>query len=199
MPDNKETDLKNGLSPEEIELWEGMTRDVKPLEGREARAPVSKPKKKAPPVGSGLVVSHVPFALSTPPKPKVRGREIDGNTERRLQKGEIPIEGKLDLHGMNQGEARQALFSFIQSAQAAGKRCVLVVTGKGGAPRTSENWFDREPGVLKVNTPAWLREGALSDVVLRAVSAQPRDGGSGALYVYLRRNRDYTNSPEPGG
>lgn len=191
MTDNKETDSKNDLPSEDIDLWEDMTRDVKPLEGREKRAPVTKPKKPAPPV-----VSHVSPAPKAPPKPKARGREIDGNTERRLQKGEIPIEGKLDLHGMNQGEARQALFNFIQGAQAAGKRCVLVVTGKGSTGRTSENWLDREPGVLKANTPTWLREGALDDIVLRAVSAQPKDGGGGALYVYLRRDRDYINSPE---
>ena len=109
---------------------------------------------------------------------------------KRLERGELPIQGQLDLHGLNQADARQALFRFIQNAHASGKRCVLVITGKGSTQKTSENWLDREAGVLKRNTPGWLREGALADIVLTAVPAQIKHGGSGALYVYLRRNRD---------
>ena len=108
----------------------------------------------------------------------------------RLKRGELAIEGRLDLHGMNQGEAREALMRFIRGAHAAQKRCVLVVTGKGNTGRRSEDWLTSKPGVLKQNVPIWLREGDLSSIVLQAVAAQPRDGGYGALYVYLRRRRD---------
>ena len=190
MPDNKETDSKNGLSSEDMKLWEDVTRDVKPLEGREKRVADSRSRKKVPFVASSSVTGDVALPYGAAIKPKRRGRDVDRKTERRLQKGEMPIDGKLDMHGMNQDEARRALFHFIQNAYLAGKRCVLVVTGKGSAGRISGGQIERGAGVLRRNTPQWLREDALADIVLRAVEAQPRDGGAGALYVYLRRNRD---------
>jgi DNA-nicking Smr family endonuclease len=85
------------------------------------------------------------------------------------------------LHGMTQNEAHRALVSFMADAQAEGKRCVLVVTGRG---RLSEGG-----GVLRNQTPNWLNAPAIRSRLLAFATAQPRDGGSGALYVLLRRVR----------
>jgi DNA-nicking Smr family endonuclease len=91
----------------------------------------------------------------------------------------------IDLHGLNQAEAHQALRGFLRHSQASGARLVIVVTGKGG-PLDKEGWAP-ERGVLKRLTPRWLREPDLREVVLGFEEAGRAHGGSGALYVRLRR------------
>jgi DNA-nicking Smr family endonuclease len=66
-------------------------------------------------------------------------------------------------------------------AYAAGLRCVLVVTGKGGGEGR---------GVLRQMVPRWLGEASHRQYVLTFCPAQPRHGGDGALYVLLKRRRD---------
>ena len=195
MDDNKDDDPKNGLNAEDADLWREMTKDVKPLPGREYKPAASTPKKATKAKKDKPVHTQMPPKAKS--KPIARGRDIDAATAKRLKRGDMPIEGKLDLHGMNQGDARNALINFIVNAQSAGKRCVLIVTGKGNTGRTSQDWLAREPGVLRRNVPLWLYESELSSIVLQAVSAQPKHGGEGALYVYLRRRRDLTPPPEP--
>ncbi len=95
----------------------------------------------------------------------------------RLQQGEISAESKLDLHGHTITEAGSALNDFLQDAQQTGRRCVLIVHGKG--------YRSGQP-VLKTQLNHWLRD---EPRVLAFHSAQPRHGGAGALYVLLRRNR----------
>jgi DNA-nicking Smr family endonuclease len=91
------------------------------------------------------------------------------------------IEARLDLHGMTQPEAHRALAEFIGASSAAGRRCLLVVTGRGlGADG---------PGILKGAVPGWLDKGEFRRQILAVAPAQPRHGGAGALYVLLRRRR----------
>jgi DNA-nicking Smr family endonuclease len=102
---------------------------------------------------------------------------IDRATAERLKRGRYPVEAILDLHGMTQERAHRALAGFVAASRAAGQRCVLLITGHG---RMSG-------GVLKAAVPRWLDEPELRRPVLAIAPAQPRDGGSGALYVLLRR------------
>jgi len=127
-------------------------------------------------------------ATPTPPGPKKllplatgRSGDVDGRTLDKLKRGKLRPQARLDLHGMTQNEAHRALVSFMADAQAEGKRCVLVVTGRG---RLSEGG-----GVLRNQTPNWLNAPAIRSRLLAFATAQPRDGGSGALYVLLRRGR----------
>lgn len=101
---------------------------------------------------------------------------IDGNTQRRLTRGEVLIDLRLDLHGMTAARAHNHLIQFIVSAAHEGCRCVLVITGKGS-------------GVLNGHVPNWLKQQPLSLHVLALAEARPKDGGSGAFYVLLRRKR----------
>ena len=106
---------------------------------------------------------------------------IDRANAERLKRGLHPIEARLDLHGKTQAEAHHALVAFIHSSSEAGRRCVLIITGRGlGADG---------PGVLKSAVPRWLEEIELRRQILAIAPAQPRDGGSGALYLLLRRRR----------
>ncbi len=112
---------------------------------------------------------------------------MDKRNFQRLVRGKLEIDGKLDLHGMTQEQAKIALRSKILQAHSSGKRLILVVTGKG-KHRVDE--FNRSiVGVLRQNVPQWLRQPPLSSVVLEVTQAQQRHGGDGAFYVYLRRNR----------
>ncbi len=96
---------------------------------------------------------------------------------RRLRRGDFAVERELDLHGHTAGEAHGRLVEFLREARAAGRRCVRIVHGKG---LRSPN---RRP-VLKGKIDAWLRR---RDEVLAFCSAPARDGGTGALYVLLKK------------
>ena len=106
---------------------------------------------------------------------------VDRRRADRLRRGQLPIEARIDLHGMTQASAHSRLAQFIGGAVASGKRCVLVVTGIGrGEAR----------GVLRDSVPRWLNEPSLRGHVLGFDYAQLKDGGLGALYVLLRRRRE---------
>jgi DNA-nicking Smr family endonuclease len=104
----------------------------------------------------------------------------------RLKRGQQPIEGVIDLHGMRQDEAHGALISFLHRSSGRGARMVLVVTGKGGGGRGLDDHF-QERGVLRRNVPHWLRMPELRPLVMGFEEAEANHGGVGALYVRLRR------------
>ncbi|QDE68121.1 Smr/MutS family protein [Myxococcus xanthus] len=108
------------------------------------------------------------------------GPGIDRNLLRALRRGDFAIQGQLDLHGKTQNEARDALERFLGDSRRAKKRCVLVVHGRG------LNSKDQIP-VLKERLKGWLSEKRIGRMVLAFASARPQDGGTGAVYVLLRR------------
>ena len=169
-------------------LWHRVTQRVTPLPGRQQRLPsppmVSKLAKAVKPVAKTPKNMPTPSPLSLPtakiPSP-VDLREgdragLDGRTQRRLFRGDVPIDRRLDLHGHTAVRAEVKLQTFIEDAAYSGCRCVLVITGKGA-------------GVLKSHVPGWLKRAPLSGLVLALAQARPADGGSGAFYVLLRRRR----------
>jgi DNA-nicking Smr family endonuclease len=99
---------------------------------------------------------------------------------RKLRKGEIAVQGHVDLHGLTRAEARTALERFLLAARQGGKRCVLVVHGRGLHSK------DQIP-VLKTSVQLWLTRGRIARWVLAFATARPHDGGAGAVYVLLRR------------
>lgn len=94
----------------------------------------------------------------------------------------MQIEARLDLHGMTQTSAHEALEGFLHRAFVAGKKTVLVVTGKGLRG-------NGEIGVLRGAVPRWLNEPPMSNWVHAFDHAAPRDGGAGALYIIMRRRK----------
>ncbi len=111
----------------------------------------------------------------------VEGRRVDvpHDQVRKLRRGLLPIDARLDLHGMRAEEAREALFAFLRDKRARSERCVLVIHGRG----------EHSPGppVLRGEISAWLSQGASSEYVAAFATATDADGGPGALYVLLRR------------
>lgn len=122
--------------------------------------------------------------------PKTSG--VNGRTAERLRKGAIEPDARLDLHGLSEESAHRALTVFLRSAFSRGTRLALVVTGKGLKSSAPEVPFDlelgrRARGVLKTMVPRWLAEPDLLRFVADVRTAHRRHGGSGALYVYLRK------------
>jgi DNA-nicking Smr family endonuclease len=113
---------------------------------------------------------------------RVEGRRIDlpAETLRRLRRGLVPVDGRLDLHGMGVPEARAQLELFLRTMRSRGERCVLVIHGKG----------EHSPGgvaVLRGEIAAWLSQGTSSEHVAAFTTSSVADGGEGAVYVLLRR------------
>jgi DNA-nicking Smr family endonuclease len=172
------------LSDEEIALWTEVARSVKRRLGAVLPTP-SKPVAAERPPAPPPMRAEAP--VSRPAKPFAPPlAPIDRRLKRKLKRGQGEIDGAIDLHGLTQAEAHQALRGFLRHSQAQGARLVIVVTGKGG-PLDDEAGWPQERGVLRRLTPHWLREPDLRSIVLGFEEAGRAHGGSGALYVRLRR------------
>ncbi|TDP43796.1 Smr/MutS family protein [Zavarzinia compransoris] len=166
----------------ERDLFTAAMKDVAPLaSGKVAPAlaplPGARPKR---------VVTRLELPLSgEAPAPGARVHTMDGAKQKRLVRGELPIEARLDLHGLTQEMAHRALDRFLAQCHDGGVRSVLIITGRGRGP------IDEAPtGVLYQMVPRWLNAPDHAHRVLGWHPAQRRDGGEGALYVVLKRPRD---------
>jgi DNA-nicking Smr family endonuclease len=131
----------------------------------------SKPPKKLNFMGS---------EKSTPPlsaRNMSAAHPIEERVVRDLGRGRHAIDARIDLHGMTQDRARYALLDFLQMAQRANYRIVLVITGKG----------DREGGILRTNVPRWLSLPVFAPLVNGYRQSNDAHGGPGALYVRIRK------------
>jgi len=197
------SDSSSGEPPDtppddDLALWRHVTRDTRPLSNRPAapkpdltapagRVPPPPPESKPKPPAKK---TEAPPAAAPPPKmPELEKGAVVGVDKRtvgRLKRGKLPVEGRLDLHGLTQNEAERALSTFLARSQERGHRCVLVITGKGGERRGAD--FERT-GVLRRMVPLWLNAPANRARVLAFDEARAQHGGGGALYVLLKRPR----------
>ena len=114
---------------------------------------------------------------------------IDKATLRRFKREEFPVEATLDLHGLTEDEAFEKVDNFVPLCFSQGKRCVVIITGKGLAVHENDDIFTTK-GVLKRQVPQWLNMSRLRALILVYKHPSERLGGSGALYILLRRNKD---------
>lgn len=105
---------------------------------------------------------------------------LDRRILQRLKRGDYAVQAHLDLHGLTRDPARREVIAFIAEARRVGRRCVRIVHGRG------LNSKDNIP-VLKLALTTWLERGGIAKHVLAFCSARPQDGGSGAVYVLLRK------------
>jgi DNA-nicking Smr family endonuclease len=175
----------------EDELWEGATSGVRRIDpGPGTAAP--RPPRGAPETFwhpdldavdelRALVSGDAPFDLADSDE-FIEGRiaGIDHNLVRKLRRGDFAVQGHVDLHGLTRQEAKGAVEKFLRASRNGGKRCVLVVHGRGIHSK------DQLP-VLKDALRNWLSTARFSRHVLAFATARPVDGGAGAIYVLLRR------------
>jgi DNA-nicking Smr family endonuclease len=182
------------ISEEERALWQSVAKTATPLKRRRKSeaAPMTAAEKPATKAGGRKVQpgAKPPPSRPAPAPSPVKHHElshglsigIDKRQAERFRGGRLPIEGRIDLHGRTQQQAHDDLRGFLADAHAEGKRCVLVITGKGMTASKS--------GVLKENVPRWLNEPGLRRHVLAFDYAERQHGGEGALYVLLKRDRE---------
>ncbi len=182
------------LSEEERDLWRRTTKAFKPLdENRLQRLedPAPPPSKsdlmrQSAPVKSGAMMRDVASSKRTTP--------ADRGTEKKVRRGRVEIEARIDLHGLTTKRARADLLAFLKRARAKGLRQVLVITGKGAGARALdqrrfEPWNPEEralPGVLRRSITHWMDDPAFAVIVSGYAESHRRHGGSGAFYVMLR-------------
>lgn len=177
------------LTEADIALWRQVARSVKPLPGRAPVEPEPISQAAAPaPAETALRAAAAAMPVKSAPPSAPPLAPIERRLRTQLRRGQQSVDASIDLHGMRQDEAHFALHAFLRREQRRGCRIALVVTGKGAlAPAL----FGEERGVLRRMVPHWLRLPELRALVLGFEEAELRHGGSGALYVRLRRLREH--------
>lgn len=180
------------LSEAELALWRQVARTVTPLAGR---APVEPEPEAAQAEPAPIAENVSPPAMLTPARPAKPAPPplvpLDRRLRTQLRRGQQGVEAVIDLHGLRQDEAHSALRGFLRLQQQRGAKLVLVVTGKGVAgDATAGQDYGNERGILRRNVPHWLRLPDLRPLVLGFDEAEQRHGGTGALYIRLRRGRE---------
>lgn len=169
------------LSEEDRILWNLVAKTARPLKKSPVRAAMQEAPKPTNAPQPAVQAAAQPMAPL--PAPQLRKEHVahkfDVQTRDKLSRGRLPIEGRVDLHGMTQDEAYSLLLSFLRRAHDGGVRYVLVITGKGSSSRGD--------GVLRKSLPSWLKTQPFRHLVSGIDEASRHHGGGGAYYVRLRR------------
>jgi DNA-nicking Smr family endonuclease len=169
------------LSLEDRILWNRVARSATPLRGKqqvlltEADPSAARDRDGQSWQKSSPRVHHPPAKSTGSGGPRV----LDRPTRNKLAKERLPIEARVDLHGLNQSEAHRLLLLFLHRAFAQGIRHVLVITGKGSSLGSE--------GVLRKAVPAWFATAPFRPLVGDYEQASRKHGGAGAFYVRLKR------------
>ena len=188
-----------GLSKADADLWSRTAETLEPLRRAKPRISAARTDQPSQPSTRAVPAVQDPAAgrIARPATAKVQATppplaDFDQRKLRRIARGQVEIEARIDLHGLRQGDAHHRLRAFVLDAHARGLRSVLVITGKGGGVSPADdhgNGRRSERGVIRRNVPVWLQEAELRAVVVSFTQAHVRHGGEGALYVHLRRRR----------
>jgi DNA-nicking Smr family endonuclease len=174
-------------------LWETVMQSINPLHRRPRKALSSSPdlKPSAKPASTARPIEKTAPHRSAPP---LTG--LDRRSEQRMTRGNVEINGRIDLHGIGIAEARERLRRYFERQRGQGSRTVLVITGKGASPFTGHTLHGRHlyhaperEGRLRRLVPEWLHEPEFRSLVAGFQPAHPKHGGGGAFYVRLRRPR----------
>jgi len=167
---------------EDHELWERVKKTTKPLHSERASREFKQEigemdMPRQPPIKPAArivrpYVREAPVKINLAPKPDL----LDQSTARKIAKGRVGIDGRIDLHGLTQVEAHARLLRYLHTAYAIGNRTILVITGKGV----------RGEGILRQAVPRWLLEPDFRAIVSGYSEAHVAHGGGGALYVRIR-------------
>ena len=171
-----------GLGPEDRALWDEVKKSIEPLKkprpakavAEETASPPVPPSRRQKPASTAISGPPAREAPKPPPLAK-----LDRRSKSRVARGRTGIDARLDLHGMTLERARTRLAGFLREAQARGYALVLVITGKGASGH----------GALKHEVPQWLALSEFRTLVIGFEEAAQHHGGSGALYVRIRRAR----------
>jgi DNA-nicking Smr family endonuclease len=167
-------------------LWEAVKKSIKPLHRRRAATP---PKEK---IDLEVVLQTNKLSNSAHPAQATRPAALkkgppalallDRRMKKRVARGSVQIDARIDLHGQTQQEAYRTLLNFLRRAQNDRAKLLLVITGKGGSR-------DNGRGVLRRQVPIWFAQPEFREYVVGFDTAHISHGGEGALYVHIRRGK----------
>lgn len=194
----RKTKLKPAPLIPDPEAWQQVAGAVKPIRrSNVVPQPLAPLPKVFRPEGAGAAAyARANAKEKTPLLPghaslgkhgEMPSPQMDKRLKQRFQRGELPIEARLDLHGLTLANAERAMSRLIRDAIAQQKRCLLVITGKGA--RSSDGAVQGR-GVLRAWLPEYLKRGPWREQVLGVAPARQEMGGAGAFYVLLRRQRE---------
>lgn len=163
------------LNAEDVEIWSRVTRTVKAYKGS---AVPNVQRGSTPQIGSQKIAPQNirPRNVGVLPRKRYDAPQIA--KDKRVRRGKITIDRKIDLHDLTQDAALASLTRHLYTSSERGYHCVLVVTGKGGV---------HLGGVLRSMLPIWLSSTQLRPLISRYAPAHLRHGGSGAWYVFLKQ------------
>ncbi|KGM06127.1 Smr domain protein [Methylophaga thiooxydans] len=178
-------DSKDNQDNDEFALFRKEMRDATPIRHDRLLHDNPKPAPKArrhqlqvdEVSGQAFSDMFAPETVGNEEYLEYRGPGIQHKLFSKLRSGKIHIEAELDLHGMTLARAEPTLSQFLEYCQQEQIRFVRIIHGKGLGSK------ENKP-VLKTKLNFWLRQ---SHSVLAFCSATVEDGGTGALYVLLRR------------
>ncbi|OAN66647.1 Smr/MutS family protein [Sphingomonas sp. TDK1] len=194
---------RRNLAPEEAALWQKVIQSVTPLHVRAAPkalppepalvtasppAPKPAPPRIEIPIGKLTPTrsARPVITLSTPMPDTHERRTLDASWDRRLSRGLVAPESAIDLHGHNLHAAYDRLDAGLAQAIARGDRVLLLITGK---PPRPESERPHARGAIRAAVGDWLAASRHADRIAAVRQAHPRHGGTGALYIVLRRFR----------
>ncbi len=181
---------KDKLTDEDINLFRSAVKNTTPLrqKNRKIELPKTTTKTKKTPVrehnsSDDSLINE--FDIKTEISQEVTAADIlifsrpgpQNKLLRKLRRGQFEIEAELDLHGMRVKDASAEITAFLNHSLSSGYRCVKVIHGKGRGAKS-------ELPILKNKVNTWLRQ---IPQVMAFCSAQPNDGGIGAVYILLKR------------
>ena len=176
------------LSPEERILWGKVARSIRPLpervkertaldeflvEAETAESAAARNGQSAP------TTAGVPSSATQPRTPSGVHHPLERPVKRKIARGKLQLEARIDLHGLFQSEAHAILLDFLIRAHERGMRHVLVITGKGSSLGSE--------GALKRAVPLWFSKMEFRYLISSYEPAAQHHGGDGALYIRLSR------------
>jgi DNA-nicking Smr family endonuclease len=178
------------LSAEEAALWARVVATAEPLDGK-----VSNPMSERTPAKAGVQESAARDSVPRPAPGHAKGsgyteaarkpvtsNTLDGSWDRKLTRGTVDPDLTVDLHGHTLDTAYRTLDAGLEQAVRRGARVLLLVTGKPRDPGSGR-------GAIRAAVGDWLAASRHSADISAVRGAHPRHGGTGALYIILKRPR----------
>ena len=195
------------ISSSDLKLWNQILDKVEPIK-KSGRSKVTNQRESV--IEDNIIMSRHLSEQSTVKKSVKRNKIINEDLpdtisyndsdekteftgihrrlEQKMSRGQIKIDSTLDLHGMNQEEAKDATINFVRMAKKNNLSIVLIITGKGiSKDNTNDGHRTRfSRGVLNQNLPNWLRLPQIRNNINGYRYANIRHGGEGAYYILLK-------------
>lgn len=191
---------RRDLSPDETKLWRRVANTTKAYRALPPHSAERLPSVTAAGRPSAPELPHValkrakalrtakaPMARALPDKSVAGTLVAEASGHKKVRRGKLDIDARIDLHGMRQIAALTALAMIIARTRAENGRCILVVTGKGAPIDPGEDFITPQRGVIRRRLPEWLNGAGIREHVSGFAPANAKDGGSGAFYVLLKR------------